>query len=66
MADRLYVVKNKATGEEELVEGASQNGAIGRLVRANYEASPAKPGDVARLYDAGKRPIRQEPEGEAA
>lgn len=66
MADRLYVVKNKLTGDEELVEGTSQSGAIGRLVRENYEAVPAKPLDVARLYEAGKRPIKGESNDEAA
>ena len=65
MADRLYVVKNKVTGDEELVEGSTPNGAVGRLVRANYEAAPAKPLDVARLYEAGKRPIKAEAVAEA-
>lgn len=60
MSERIYIVLDKRDGSEELVEGASRNGAVGLLSRDNYEARPAKPADVARLMTAGKTIIRAE------
>lgn len=52
-ATRIYVVKNKETGAERLVEGMNPS-AVVRHVAQVFEAAPAGQQDLVRLLGAGK------------
>lgn len=64
MSERMYIVIDTTTNNEELAYGVSQRGAIGLVNEGRFTARPAKPEDVARLYDSGKRPLRVKEGGE--
>ena len=50
---RIYVVKNHVNSTEFLIEAGSQAQAINHVVRQQFEASAARPADVARLMAKG-------------
>ena len=49
---RLYVVTDKRSGEQRLIEAANPAQAV-RVVASRYKAEPASAAEVAALYERG-------------
>lgn len=60
---RIYLVKDKATGQERLVLGLHASQALRHVAEASFSVAVAKTTDVARLMVGG---AKVETAGEAA
>ena len=55
MANRIYVVVNKATQEQRLIRAASRAEAVRFVARTTLESSAASQDDLVRLLTAGTK-----------
>jgi len=56
MATRIYIVKNKHSGHERLIEASSQAGALSFVVKDTMTVELASQSELVRLVSEGALP----------